>query len=49
MSRPAVRADRRASPVTISHTPAIAKAKVITHRSVAPVPARVLTVSATGS
>lgn len=49
ISRPAVRAARRASPVTISHALAIAKARVITHRSVVPVPARALTVSATGS
>ena len=38
-----------ASPVTMSQAPATAKARVITHRSVAPVPARTLTVPATGS
>ena len=49
ISRPAMRAGRSASPVTMSHAPASTKARVITQRSVAPVPARALTVSATGS
>jgi hypothetical protein len=40
---------QRLQQAAISHAPATAKARVITHRSVAPIPARALTVSATGS
>ena len=48
-TRPGLRAGRSASAVSTSHRPTTTNVSVITHRSVAPIAASALTVSATGS